>query len=60
MPDCDMFLTHDDDLERIDGIGDGTVSGYLISSYRLNVLISRPAVAGRPQTRRDGGPPPEV
>ena len=31
-PDCDMFLIHDDDLKRIDRIGDGTVSGYLISS----------------------------
>ena len=30
-PDCDMFLIHDDDLKSIDGIGDGAVSGYLIS-----------------------------
>ena len=30
--DCDMVIIHDNDLERIDGIGKGTVSGYLISS----------------------------
>ena len=32
-PDCGMILIHDDDLGRIDGIGDGTVSRQLISSY---------------------------
>jgi len=30
--DCDMVVLHDNDLERIDGIGKGTVSGYLIFS----------------------------
>jgi hypothetical protein len=29
-PDCGMVLIHDDDLERIDGIGDATVSRQLI------------------------------
>ena len=32
-----MVLIHDDDLERIDGIGDATVSRQLISLY---ILIS--------------------
>ena len=30
--DCDMVIIHDNDLERIDGIGKGTVSGNLNSS----------------------------
>ena len=30
-----MVLVHDDDLRRIDGIGEGTVSGNLISSSLL-------------------------
>ena len=42
-----MFVIHDDDLERIDGIGDGTVSGYLASSY---VLIPRSTVTGSSPT----------
>jgi hypothetical protein len=25
-PDCDLFLVHDDDLDRLRGIGDETVS----------------------------------
>jgi hypothetical protein len=33
--DCDMVLVHDDDLRRIDGIGEGTVSGNSISSSLL-------------------------
>ena len=28
--ECDMILVHDDDLERIHGISEGTVSGYFI------------------------------
>ena len=58
MPDCDMFLIHDDDLNRIDGIGDGTVSVYSISSY--SVLITQSAVTGNPPTRRNDGSSPEV
>jgi hypothetical protein len=37
-----MLLIHDDDLKKIDGIGDGTVSEYLIGSYSL--LIPRSTV----------------
>jgi hypothetical protein len=33
-----MFLIHDDDLKRIDRIGDGTVSGYSISSIVFSSL----------------------
>ena len=36
--DCDMVVIHDNDLERVDGIGKGTVSGYLISS---SLFLSR-------------------
>ena len=30
-----MFLIHDDDLKRVDGLGDDTVSRCLISSYSV-------------------------
>jgi hypothetical protein len=29
-PDCDMALIHDDDLERIEGIGEESVGGHSI------------------------------
>ena len=32
-PDCGMVLVHDDDLERVNGIGEGTVSGHVVSDY---------------------------
>jgi hypothetical protein len=35
-PDCDMALIHDDDLERIDGIGEESVSGDLIAGYLVH------------------------
>ena len=57
-PDCDMFLIHDDDLKSIDGLGDGTVSQYLISSY--SVLIPWLTVTGSPSTRYGDGSSPEV
>lgn len=53
-----MFLIHDDDLKRIDGIGDGAVSEYLISSY--NILISLSVVTRNLPIRRDDGSSPEV
>ena len=30
-----MFLIHDDDLKRVDGLGGDTVSGCLINSYHI-------------------------
>lgn len=33
--DCDMVLARDDDLVMINGIGRGTVSGLLNSSYTV-------------------------
>ena len=32
-PDCDMALVHDDDLERILRMGDGTVSKIMHAHY---------------------------
>lgn len=52
-----MVLAHDDDLMTINGIGHGTVSGPLNSSY-VDLLIL--AVTGNPRSRRDDGSPPEV
>lgn len=52
-----MFLIHDDGLKRIDGLGDGTVSRYLVSSY--SVVISWLAVTGRSPTRHSDGSPSE-
>jgi len=45
--DCNMILVHDDDLERIDGIGDGTVSGDSIDNHIIPML----AVTRIPPTR---------
>jgi hypothetical protein len=36
-PDCDMALVHDDDLERIEGIGEGTVGGHSIFLLYLSL-----------------------
>ena len=55
--DCDIVLAHDDDLETINGIGHGTVSGVL-NSCHITLFMS--TVAGNPRTRRDDGSPPEV
>jgi len=33
-----MVLVHDDDLERINGIGEGTVSGHVISDYHAFLM----------------------
>jgi hypothetical protein len=56
-PDCDKILVHDDDLLMIDGIGHGTVSGLLNSSYIVLLML---AVTGYPRTGRDGGSLPKV
>jgi hypothetical protein len=55
-PDCDMVLAHDDDLVRIDGLGQDSVSGFL-NSY---IVLLMSAVTGYPRTRRDDGSPAEV
>jgi hypothetical protein len=52
-----MILVHDDDLERIDGIGGGIVSAHVIKSYiNIHILVVTP----NPSTRRGDGSPPEV
>jgi hypothetical protein len=51
-----MVLVHDDDLERIDGIGEGGVSGYLIINYIVPPML---AVTRITPTRSGDGPPPE-
>jgi hypothetical protein len=54
---CDRILVHDEDLEGIDGIGEGTVSGHsIISSIVLYVF----AVTRIPPTRSIDGSSPEV
>ena len=55
--DCDKILVHDDDMLMIDGIGPGSVSGFLNSSRIVLLML---AVTGNPQTGCDGGSPPEV
>jgi hypothetical protein len=54
--DCDMVLTHDNDLVAINGIGHGAVSGILDSECVVLML----AVTGNPRTGRDDGSSPEV
>ena len=34
-----MVLIHDDDLEKINGPGGGTVSGYLINRYNVSLRL---------------------
>jgi hypothetical protein len=52
-----MILVHDDDLERIDGIGGGIVSGHVIKVYiNIHILVVTP----NPPTRRGDGSPPKV
>jgi hypothetical protein len=52
-----MVLVHDDDLERIHGIGKGSVSGHsIISCIVLPVL----AVTSIPPTRSGDGSAPAV
>ena len=55
--DCDMIIVHDDDLERIDGIGEGTVSGYSIVSYIIFLIL---LVTRIPPTRSGHGSLPRV
>ena len=56
--DCDMMLTHDDDLVTIDGLGHDAVSRPLnISYYTVPSFL---VVTGNPRTRRDDGYSPEV
>ncbi|KAI0248894.1 hypothetical protein BJV78DRAFT_1232297 [Lactifluus subvellereus] len=56
-PDCDMVLVHDDDLERIEGIGDGTVSRHLIVNYIVFFMFT---VTGNPSTEYGDGLLPDV
>jgi hypothetical protein len=37
-----MVLVHDDDLERINGIGEGTVSDHVISDYHAFPHVGNP------------------
>jgi len=53
--DCDLVLVHDDDLERIDGISEGSVSGHLIINYIVLLML---AVTRIPRIRSGDGPPP--
>ena len=55
--DCDMVLVHDDDLERIDGIGKGTVSGQLTVGCKIRLIV---AVTRISPTGSDVGSPPAV
>ena len=52
-----MVLVHDDDLERIDGIGGGTVSGHSIVNH---IILPMLAVTRIPPTRNDDESPLEV
>jgi hypothetical protein len=54
--DCDMLVVHDNDLVTINGVGHGTVSGPMNSSYIVLLML---AVAGNPRTRHDDGSPSE-
>jgi hypothetical protein len=53
--DCDLVLVHDDDLERINGISEGSVSGHLIIKYMLLPMF---AVTRISRTRSGDGSPP--
>jgi hypothetical protein len=53
---CDMVLVHDNDLGRIDGIGEGSVSGHIITNYIVHAML---AVTRISRTRSDEGSPPE-
>ena len=46
-----MVLVHDDDLKRIDGIGNDTVSGHFICGYVVFLII---VVTGKPPTGSSG------
>jgi hypothetical protein len=55
--DCDMVLVHDDDLERVNGIGSNTVSGHFVIYY---VVLPMLAVTRISRIRSGYGSPPEV
>ena len=55
--DCDKILVHDDDLLMIDGIGRGTVSGFLNSSPIVLLIL---AGTGNSRPRRDDGSLPQI
>jgi hypothetical protein len=56
-----MILIHDDDLARIDGIGDGTVSRQLISSYvYFSLGLCCQLIIGDPAIRVLDGTPPKL
>ena len=50
--DCDMVLVHDDDLEKIDGVDRGRVSGHLVTIYIVLTIL---AVSELPPTRNGDG-----
>jgi hypothetical protein len=52
-----MALIHDDDLGRIDGIGENSVSADLIDGYIVHSIML--LVTGNPSTRHGNGPPTE-
>ncbi len=52
-----MALIHDNDLGRIDGIGEGTVSGHSIVSH---VFLPMLAIIRFPPTRSGHGSLPRV
>ena len=53
-PGCDMILVHDNDLTRLDGFGDDTVSRSLLIPDFTNICIL--AVTRHPPTRCSGDP----
>jgi hypothetical protein len=55
--DCDMILVHDDDLEKVDGIGEGAVSEHSIISH---VVLPTLAVTRIPPIRSGYGSTSEV
>ena len=56
-PDCDMALIHDDDLEKIDGIGKDCEWRFDCWSYCSPHMTT--VVPGDPPTQHGNGPPLE-
>jgi len=59
-PDCDMILVHDHDLEKIGGIGVGTVSKHLVVHLVSNYIVFMSAVVENLSARLGDGPSREV
>ena len=53
--DCEMVLVHDNDLESIDGIGEGSVSEHLMINYIVLLIL---VVTRISRTRSGDGSPP--